>query len=250
MNDQLATISFGFTPGDVVLVTGAASGIGKAAAIRAAQMGLDVAAWDLNLEGLHDTIDAVHAAGRRCLAARADVADDDQVRGAFVAVSELGPIRYLVNNAGPSSAVEIDFDEAIRICIGSVRRVTDHWLDRGVPPGASLVNLASVAGNKVATASDWYTAVKAGIAGYTRHLAAYRADQVRSNAVAPGMIDTPRLQGFAASDMGQQVLKRVPMGRIGQPDDIAFAILFLLSPLATYINGSLLVVDGGWTITQ
>lgn len=249
-SSSASNINFGFERGGVILVTGAASGIGKTTAIRAAEMGLDVAVWDLNTDGLKDTVAAIESVGRRAVALGADVSDDTQVHEAMDATRRFGPVRYLVNNAGPASAVEMDFDDAIRICIGSMRRVATSWLDGEVPAGAALVNLASVAGNVVATASDWYTAAKAGIAGYTRHLAAYRSDQVRSNAVAPGMVDTPRLKGFASSELGQQVLQRVPMHRIGEPDDIAYAILFLLSPLATYINGALLVIDGGWTITQ
>jgi len=159
-------------------------------------------------------------------------------------------IRYLVNNAGPSSASDLEFDEALRIAVGSVRRVTDTWLGGGAPPGAALVNIASVAGNLVGTASDWYCAAKAAIMGYTRHLATYRSDEVRSNAVAPGMTDTPRLAGFVESEVGQRVLSRIPLRRMATPDDVAYAVLFLLSPLAGYINGVFLPVDGGWTITQ
>ena len=112
------------------------------------------------------------------------------------------------------------------------------------------MNVSSVAGNVIGTAPDWYPAAKAAIMGYTRHLAAYRSDDVRANAVAPGMTDTPRLRGFTASDVGQRVLQRIPLHRLGTPEEISWAILFLLSPLASYINGVLLTVDGGWTVTQ
>jgi NAD(P)-dependent dehydrogenase (short-subunit alcohol dehydrogenase family) len=86
--------------------------------------------------------------------------------------------------------------------------------------------------------------------GYTRHLAAYRSDVVRANAVAPGMTDTPRLAGLTASETGQQALARIPLHRLATPGEISWAILFLLSPLASYINGALLTADGGWTVTQ
>ena len=246
----MSTPRFGFTPGDVVLVTGAGSGIGRAIATRAAEMGLAVAAVDMNPSGAAATAERIARSGGRALAITADVSDPAAVDTAFARARELGVIRYLVNNAGPSSASDLEFDEALRIAVGSVRRVTDTWLGGGAPPGAALVNIASVAGNLVGTASDWYCAAKAAIMGYTRHLATYRSDEVRSNAVAPGMTDTPRLAGFVESEVGQRVLSRIPLRRMATPDDVAYAVLFLLSPLAGYINGVFLPVDGGWTITQ
>lgn len=241
---------FGFTSGDVVIVTGAGSGIGRATALRAAQMGLVVSAWDLNRESVTATVEEIESSGGRGLAVTANVADAGDVERAFAITRRCGTLRHLVNNAGPASSAHLDFDEAVRVCVGSVRLMTDTWLSSGVPVGASLVNITSVAGNLVGTNPDWYPTSKAAIMGYTRHLAAYRSGEVRSNAVAPGMIDTPRLAGFAASEVGQRVLQRIPLGRMGTPDEIAWTVLFLLSPLAGYINGVLLPVDGGWTVTQ
>jgi NAD(P)-dependent dehydrogenase (short-subunit alcohol dehydrogenase family) len=241
-------ISLGFAPGDVVIVTGAGSGIGRATARNAAAIGLSVAAWDMNADGVAQTVREIEEAGGQAVAVTADVTSDAQVAAALDAS---GAARYLVNNAGPASGgAPLEFDEAVTIGLGSMRRVTTAWLDRRTQEGAALVNVASVAGNVVGTSPDWYPATKAGIAGYTRHLATYRSDVVRANAVAPGMVDTPRLAGFAASDLGQKILSRVPVHRLGTPDEISWAILFLLSPLASYINGVLLVADGGWTITQ
>lgn len=243
-------VALGFTPGDLLLVTGAGSGIGRAVALRAAQVGLAVAAWDINPESVAATVEEITAAGGTGLAVHADVGDPAAVAEGFDRTATLGVPRYLVNNAGPPSSANLNFDEAIVLAIGSMRRMTETWLSRGVPQGASVVNLASVAGNIVGTASDWYTAAKAGIAGYTRYLATYRSDVVRANAVAPGMVDTPRLAGFAASEVGQRVLQRVPFRRMATPDEVAWVILFLLSPLASYVNGALIPIDGGWTVTQ
>jgi NAD(P)-dependent dehydrogenase (short-subunit alcohol dehydrogenase family) len=243
-------VMLGFTPGDVVIVTGAGSGIGRATAINAAAVGLAVAAWDVNADGVAATVRDIQQAGGKAVAVTADVTDDSQVRAALAATAQFGDMRYLVNNAGPASASELEFDQAILAGIGSVRRVTTAWLDRGPADGAALVNVASVAGNLIGTAPDWYPATKAGVMGYTRHLASYRADVVRANAVAPGMTDTPRLAGLAASDLGQRMLARIPLHRMALPEEISWAILFLLSPLASYVNGILLTVDGGWTVTQ
>ncbi len=241
---------FGFTAGDVILITGAGSGIGRASAVRAAELGLTVAIWDLNADSAAQTTALIRNAGGRAGAFQADVSNDEQVQEAFVGTRELGTVRYLLNNAGPSSAVPLEFEDALRISVGSMRRMVNTWLAPGAPAGAALVNIASVAGNVVGTDSDWYCAAKAAIAGYTRHLAAYRSDEVRSNAIAPGMTDTPRLANFAESPVGERILARVPLHRMASPDDIAWAVLFLLSPLAGYINGAFLPVDGGWTITQ
>jgi NAD(P)-dependent dehydrogenase (short-subunit alcohol dehydrogenase family) len=243
-------VKLGFTPGDAVIVTGAGSGIGRAAALNAAACGLAVAAWDINGDSAGATVRDIEQAGGKAVAVTADVTGDSQVAAALAASAQLGGVRYLVNNAGPASASVLGFDQALVAGAGSMRRVTTAWLDSGPAEGAALVNVASVAGNLVGSLPDWYPAAKAAIMGYTRHLAAYRADVVRANAVAPGMTDTPRMAGFSDSDLGQRILSRIPLHRMATPDEIAWSILFLLSPLASYINGILLTVDGGWTVTQ
>ncbi|MBM7517945.1 SDR family NAD(P)-dependent oxidoreductase [Nocardioides nitrophenolicus] len=239
-------INLGFTPGDGIVVTGAGSGIGRAVALRAHAAGLRVSGWDLRPDGLEDL------AGQGIHTAVCDVADAPARAAALHATEQaLGGVpRYLVNNAGPSSQVPLDFEEAVRISVGSVRGLTQDWLDAGTPTGAAMVVTASVAGNKVGTESDWYSASKAAVMGYVRHLAAHKADQIRANGIGPGMTDTPRLAGFAQSEMGHHILGRVPLKRMGTPEEMAWPILFLLSPLASYVNGVFLPIDGGWTVTQ
>ncbi len=243
--------NFGFRDGTSILVTGAGSGIGRATAVHAAEMGLAVSAWDLNPEGLKQTARLIEGLGRAVHTWVADVTDEDAVqRGMDAATDTLGPVTLLHNNAGPPSSAPLPFDEALLACVGSVRRVTDTWAKTNPGPEAAMVVTASVAGNLIGTDSNWYSASKAALVGYVRHLAAHRASEFRSNAVGPGMTDTPRLAGFAASEVGQRVLQRVPLQRMATPDDIAYAVLFLMSPLAGYINGVFLPVDGGWTVTQ
>lgn len=242
---------FGFTQGDAILITGAASGIGRATALSAAKQGLNVGAWDLHEGNLARVLDEIRAHGVKAHGQVADVGDGDAVTAAMEATArELGTIRMLHNNAGPPSSIPMDFAEAIKLCIGSVQKVTEAWIPHRPEGDAAMVVTSSVAGNLVGTDNNWYSASKAGLAGYVRHLAAHRASEFRSNAVAPGMTLTPRIASFAESEMGHRVLEKIPLRRMASPEDIANAVLFLMSPSASYINGVLLPVDGGWTVTQ
>ncbi|WP_327001161.1 SDR family oxidoreductase [Dactylosporangium sp. NBC_01737] len=220
-------------PTDTVIVTGGASGIGAAIVRLAASQGLRPVVWDLTPTDGGFVV---------------DVRDPAAVAAALEAS---GPARYLVNNAGPASGgAPLGFVEGVTATVGSVEAVTAAWLATGPPADAAVVNVASVAGNLVGTDSAWYSAGKAAIAGYTRHLATRLAPAVRANAVAPGFIDTPRMAGFADTPLGRDLIARNPMRRAGRPEDVAAAVLFLLSPSAAYINGVLLPVDGGWTVSQ
>ena len=178
--------------------------------------------------------------------AHVDVTNAGDVARGFAGLDRTA--RYLVNNAGPASATPTPFADGLVQGAGSVDLVTRAWLATSPPEGAAVVSVASVAGNILGGDPDWYGATKAAIGGYTRHLAVQQAGRVRANAVAPGMIATPRSKAFAQSERLQQALARNPLGRMGEPDEVAWTILFLLSPRAAYVNGVVLVVDGGWTI--
>ncbi|WP_029144890.1 SDR family NAD(P)-dependent oxidoreductase [Microbacterium luticocti] len=235
----------------MLLVTGAGSGIGRATALRAAELGLAVSAWDLNPDGLAQTVDQIRAAGGRVHSWVADVSDPDAVAAGFSdAAAAVGSIRFLHNNAGPASSSPLPFDRALQICVTSAHTMTEQWATQLPDSASAMVVTTSVAGNRIGTESDWYSASKAALMGYVRHLAAHRAHEFRSNGVAPGMTDTPRLASFTESEIGQRALARIPLHRLASPDDIAYAVLFLLSPLSAYTNGVFLPVDGGWTVTQ
>jgi 3-oxoacyl-[acyl-carrier protein] reductase len=242
-------MDYGFDRVDTVVVTGAGSGIGRAIALLAASLGLRVSAWDLNPDSVAGTAAQIIAGGGSAVAVEADVSDPAAVAAGFAATGA-GPVRYLVNNAGPSSGVDLAFNDALTATAGSVQLVTDTWLRTEPPQGSAVVNIASVAGNLVGTDSPWYCAGKAAIAGYTRYLATRAAPRVRANAIAPGLIATPRMAGFEQTELGASLISRNPMRRAGLAEDVAAAVLFLLSPAAAYVNGTLLPVDGGWMVTQ
>lgn len=244
-------LQFGFTAGDSILITGAASGIGRATALAAARQGLNVAAWDLQAEPLDTLVEEVRELGVLAHAEVADVSEQEAVLEAMAAtVRALGPIRMLHNNAGPPSSLPLDFSEGLRISVTSMQMVTEAWIPHRPDAESAMVLTSSVAGNLIGTDNSWYSASKAALVGYVRHLAAYRSAEFRSNALGPGMTLTPRIATFADSEIGQQVLERIPLRRMASPEDIANAALFLLSPSAAYINGVFLPVDGGWEVTQ
>src|SRR5690606_9621505 len=168
----------------------------------------------------------------------ADVSDGEAVTAAMQRTADkLGPIRFLHNNAGPPSSVPLEFSEGLVISVGSMQKVTEAWIQHRPDANAAMVITSSVAGNLVGTDSNWYSASKAALMGYVRHLAAHHSDKFRSNAVAPGMTLTPRIAPFAESEKGKEVLQKIPLKRMASPEDIANATLFLLSPAASYING-------------
>ena len=240
---------WGFEPGAPVVITGAGSGIGQATARRCAQLGLSVAAWDIDGAAAQRTAAELSQAGATALAAEVDVTDPNGVDAAFAATVEtFGPIRHLVNNAGPRAADPRPFSDGLVVAAGSVQLVTEAFLALEPTPGASIVNVSSVVGNVVGSEPLWYCSAKAAIAGYTRSLALVVGRTVRVNAVAPSLVDTPRMTKWTQSEIGRHWAETNPLGRWAVADDVATAILFLLSPAAGYVNGVVLPVDGGQTL--
>jgi 3-oxoacyl-[acyl-carrier protein] reductase len=243
--------ALGFVAGEVAVVTGAASGIGRATALMAARAGLVVAIWDIDAQGAAETARMAEAIGAAALPVIVDVTDEGAVSHAWDATLALGPCRYLVNNAGPPSTSPAPFRDMLAAALGSVETVTTQWLERCAGEAASVVNIASVAGNFSGggqTISPFYPAAKTGIVGYTRWLATRHGGRPRANAVAPGVTLTPRTIPWMGDPSRAAVNATIPLGRCGFPEEVASAIVFLLSPAASYVNGVLLPVDGGLAV--
>lgn len=241
--------ALGFVPGEVAVVTGAGSGIGQAIAMTAARSGLKVAVWDMNLDGANETARAITEAGGEALAVSCNVTSDEDVVAAWAVTDRLGACHFLVNNAAPGTMVPGFYDN-VMAAIGSVHRIATGWIERGGEAPAAAVNIVSVSGTfQGGKAEAHYPTAKGGITSLTKHFAVKYAGRPRFNAVAPGFTITPRTAPYLVKDDIRERVGRIPMGRMGLPEEIAAAVLFLLSPAASYINGALLPVDGGWVLS-
>jgi NAD(P)-dependent dehydrogenase (short-subunit alcohol dehydrogenase family) len=244
----------------VVLITGGASGIGKASAHAFAHEGAQVVLADMNAEGAQAVAQAITDAGGQAHALHADVGDSASVQAMIAgAVARFGGLHYAVNSAGISGTMmnaitdtEDDvFDRVMRVNVRGVWLCMKHQIPAMVASGGgAIVNLASVAGLIGAPGGSAYTASKHAVIGMTRAVALETARQnVRVNAVCPSYIDTPMVTDITTVNdkMAQRVQKASPMHRLGTPEEVASAILYLCSDGATFINGAVLAIDGGLT---
>jgi NAD(P)-dependent dehydrogenase (short-subunit alcohol dehydrogenase family) len=239
----------------VAIVTGGGSGIGRAIALRFAQEGASLVVLDLLPERADETARLIQAAGGKAIAIGADVSKSAaMIDMAEQAVRAFGKIDILVNNAGLSRGADIltideeTWDLNLNVVLkgpylGS-KAVLGGMLERG---SGAIINIASVNG-LTGIGEEPYSAAKAGLINLTQNMAVrYGPKGVRVNAIAPGSIRTPIWDQTIEENPGvfERVTKLYPMGRIGTPEDIASAALFLASDDASWITGTTLVVDGG-----
>lgn len=246
--------------GKVAIVTGGSKGIGKAIALALAEAGADVALAARSRENLDRAAAEVEGLGRRAVAVPTDVADAEQVTALVDrTVSELGTLDVLVNNAGGApflSTVEAmrleGFDKYFRINFTSAflctRAAGPVLLEKG---GGAVVNVASVAGLIASPGLTYYASAKAALISLTRTVAQeWASSGIRVNAIAPGWIETDLNVG-ARQDPAfyESIRSQIPMGRWGRAEEVAAAARFLASDAASFMTGSVVVVDGGQTLT-
>lgn len=243
-------------PGQVALVSGAGSGIGAATARLLAANGLSVVVSDLHADTAQRVADAITQAGGRAVAHVGDVARPETAQSAVdCAIEHFGALHLAVNNAGvgttPRPVADMapaDWQHVIDINLNGVM----HALRAQIPAllaagGGAIVNVSSILGLVGSAGAPAYVAAKHGVTGLTRSAAlAYAAQGVRINSVHPGYVKTAILDNLDA-DMLAGLVGLHAIGRMGEPDEIAHAIAFLLSDGASFMAGSTLTVDGGYT---
>lgn len=239
-------------------VTGANGGLGSHFAKVLAEAGATVAIAARKLESLEPLQHALQASGRRICAVALDVTKPASVAGAIdEAAAALGPLTVVVNNAGVAITkplldhTEEDWQQVIEVNLNGAWRVAQaaarHMVKHG--QGGSIVNIASILGLRVSAQVPSYAASKAALIQLTKAMALELAPNgIRVVSIAPTFIETPMTKPmFAKPEFGQWVRDRIPAGRVGQPEDVAAAVVFAASPAASLVTGTSLVIDGGWT---
>jgi NAD(P)-dependent dehydrogenase (short-subunit alcohol dehydrogenase family) len=245
----------------IALVTGAGSGIGRAIAHRFAAEGAQLALSDIAETGLRETAALVEEAGSQAIIVMGDVAvPADADRMVDAAVARWGRLDITVNNAGITGSRQAtlahltpdqEWERVLAVNLSGV-----FWVARAAvrqmlaQNGGTIINIASVAGLVPFPARAAYNASKGGVVALTRALALdYAPNHIRVNAICPGMIETAMTRWrLNIPELRQQVLDMTPWGRIGRPEDIAAAAVYLASDEADFVTGHLLVVDGGWMV--
>ena len=265
MNDemtyaQIATTENGSFVGKVAFVTGAGGGMGRTTALAFAREGASVVLADVSDQGNQETARMIEELGRRSLAVRCDVTRSEDVQAAMnQAVGAFGRLDVAFNNAGaeqePGVTADVTEEEWDRILAINLRSVflcmkyeIPLMLEHG---GGAIVNNSSGAGVKAFGCGAAYAAAKHGVVGLTKDAALdYASSNIRINAVCPGIVDTEMMQRFTGgtTEGRDRVIAQEPIGRMGTPDEIAAAVLWLCSNAASFVIGHALVVDGGQTI--
>ena len=242
--------------GKTVLVTGAARGIGEAIARRCAREGAQVALCDLDRQAAQAAAEALRQEGGLAAGFSADVADGEGVRALADAVRRyFGRIDVLVNNAGIVQDAQLknmrdeQWEQVIAVNLSGVYRCTRAVVEGMLEQGSgSIVSISSIVGLYGNFGQTNYAAAKAGVIGMTRTWARELGRKgIRANALCPGFIETPILAAMPHKVL-DEIVGRIPAGRMGRPEEIAAVAAFLASDEASYVNGAVIEVSGGVTI--
>jgi NAD(P)-dependent dehydrogenase (short-subunit alcohol dehydrogenase family) len=250
--------------GRVAIVTGggANGGNGHAAALALAEHGADLLICDRDEAGAVETAREVEALGRRCVWAKADIGDPAQIGAMFELLDrELGQVDILVNNVAdgqrsrPEDLALADWQRVVRVILDGTflcsQEAGRRMIARG--RGGSIVNISSIAGSSALGRGNFvYSVAKGGINQFTRELAVeWSPHKIRVNAIQPAQIMTPAVKRMFEDprldpkSLEERLLRGIPLGRLGQPEDVAKGVLFLASDAAAWISGIMLPIDGG-----
>ncbi|HHF99075.1 MAG TPA: D-threitol dehydrogenase [Candidatus Aerophobetes bacterium] len=239
------------------VVTGAAKGIGKSIATYFAELGSDLALVDVNEVSLKETAEEIRGKGRRVYEIVADLTSlKDIERIARESVEKLGEVDVLVNNAGVSflnpaeKLTEEEWDKTLAVNLKGLyflsQAIGRHMIEKR---SGKIVNIASQAAVVALEGHVAYCASKAGVVAVTKVLALeWGKYNINVNAIAPTIIMTPMGKKAWSGEKGRKMLERIPLGRFGEPEEVAYTAAFLASDLSDMITGTTIMVDGGYTI--
>ncbi len=237
------------------IVTGAKQGIGKGIALMLAKNKYNVVVADLDLVACQQVVKEIKKIGGDALAVKCDVSKKTEVKAMInLTVKKFKQVDVLVNNAGIfpfvpfANMTESDWDKVMNVNLKSVY-FTSQMVLPVMPKGGRIINISSIASVVGFAGLTHYCATKGALNAMIRALALEVADKnITVNNVAPGAISTPGASSSSSEETIKQTVAMIPLARMGQPEDIAGAVIFLASPQASYITGQTIVVDGGWTL--
>lgn len=242
---------------NVAIVTGASRGIGKAIALKLAQAGADIAIiYEKNIKLANETKREIELIGRKCIAIQCNVSNENEVENAVnQVVDNFSKIDILVNNTGINKdnliirLNEDDWNSVIDVNLKGAFFMTKHMLKYMLKEKyGRIVNISSLVGITGNPGQCNYVSSKAGLIGFTKVVAQeYSSRNITANAIAPGFIKTDMTDKLS-EEKRKSYIDRILLRRIGEPEDIANAVLFLVSDLGSYITGQVLVIDGGLSI--